>query len=72
LLHAIHSPLFWRILQKTILFSGFNNPYKNPRKGRKLLSIHEMHFVEGIKKEGRKPDKNSRLKRLEFMPRNLN
>jgi hypothetical protein len=27
LLHAIHSPLFWRILKKTILFAGFKNPY---------------------------------------------
>jgi hypothetical protein len=28
LLHAIHSPLYWRFLKKTILYSGFNNPYK--------------------------------------------
>ncbi len=32
LLHAIHSPFYWRILRKTILYSGFKNPYKkNPR-----------------------------------------
>jgi hypothetical protein len=28
LLHAIHSPFYWRILKNTILFSGFKNPYK--------------------------------------------
>ncbi len=32
LLHDIYSPLFWSILKKTILLSGFNNPYKNPQK----------------------------------------
>jgi hypothetical protein len=25
LLHDIHSPFYWRILQKTTLFSGFKN-----------------------------------------------
>ncbi len=32
LLHAIHSLFYWRILEKTILFSGFKNPYKKIRK----------------------------------------
>ncbi len=32
LLHAIHSPFYWRILKKTILNSGFNNPYKKSTK----------------------------------------
>jgi hypothetical protein len=67
LLHAIHSPFYWRMLTKTILFSG---PYKKIRKTRKLESIHKYHFVER-KNEGRKPDKNSSLRRLEFLPRNL-
>jgi hypothetical protein len=41
LLHAIHSPLYWRILKKTILFTSFKNPYKNPRnRNRNLESIH--------------------------------
>ncbi len=31
LLHDIHSPFYWRILKKTILFSGFKHTYKNPR-----------------------------------------
>ncbi len=35
LLHAIYNPFYWRILKKTVLFSGFKNPYK------KLKSIHE-------------------------------
>ncbi len=42
LLDAIH----WRISKKTILFSGFNNPYKKIRETRKPQSIHELHFVE--------------------------
>jgi hypothetical protein len=28
LLHAIHSPIYWRILKKILLFSGFKNPDK--------------------------------------------
>jgi len=27
-LHAIRSPFYWQILQKTILYSGFKNPSK--------------------------------------------
>ncbi len=41
LLHAIHSLFYWRILKKTKLFSGFQNPYKKIRETRKLESIHE-------------------------------
>jgi hypothetical protein len=45
---------------------------KNPRnKKTQVYSIHEYHFVKQ-KNEDRKPDKNSSLRRLEFMPRNLN
>jgi hypothetical protein len=40
LLHAIHSPFYWRILKKTILYSGFKIP-KKIRKTRKLESIPE-------------------------------
>jgi hypothetical protein len=40
-LHAIHSPFYWWIVKKTILFSGFKNPYKIIRETRKLESIHE-------------------------------
>jgi hypothetical protein len=67
LLHAIHSPFFWRILKKTKktkLHTGFNNPYK---KSAKLESIDEYHFVER-KNKGRQ---NSSLRRPELMPRNL-
>ncbi len=56
LFHAIHSTFYWWILKKTMLFSGFKNPYK--KKTIKLDSIHEWHFVEH-KNEDRKPDKNS-------------
>jgi hypothetical protein len=41
-------------LKKTILFSGFENPYKKIREIRKLESVHERHFAEW-KSEGRKP-----------------
>jgi hypothetical protein len=34
-------PFYWRILIKTILFSGFKNPHKKIRRKRKLESIHE-------------------------------
>jgi hypothetical protein len=32
--------------KKTILFSGFKNPYKKIHETRKLESIHEQHFIE--------------------------
>jgi hypothetical protein len=32
LLHAIHNPFYWRIFQKTILFSAFKNPYPRNKK----------------------------------------
>jgi hypothetical protein len=41
LLHAIQSPFYWRILKKTILFSGFKNRYQTIHEKRKLESIHE-------------------------------
>jgi hypothetical protein len=40
-LHAIHSPFYWRIIKKTRLYSGFKNPYKKNRETRKLKSIHD-------------------------------
>jgi hypothetical protein len=56
-----------RILKKTVLFFGFKNQSAEQENS---SLIHEEHFVEH-KNEGRKPDKNSRLRRLEFMPKNL-
>jgi hypothetical protein len=41
LLCAIHSPFHWRILKKTILFSGFKNSSEKIRETRKLKSFHE-------------------------------
>ncbi len=32
----IHRPFYWRILQKTIHFYGFKNPYNKIRETRKL------------------------------------
>jgi hypothetical protein len=65
--HAFHgSPFYYRIFKKIILFSDFTSLYKKKiRETRKL-----EHFVERTN-EGRKPDRNSNLSRLEFMPRNL-
>ncbi len=53
MLHAIHSPMYWLILKKTILFSGLKNPDKKICERRKLESIHGYHFVER-KNEDRK------------------
>ncbi len=52
-------------LKKTRLYSGFKSLTKYLR-NKKLKSIHEDHFVEQ-KNESRKPNKNSSLRRLEFM-----
>jgi hypothetical protein len=48
----------------------FKKPHTKIRKTGKLEAIHEWHFVEQ-KKKGRKPDKNSIMRRLEFVPKNL-
>ncbi len=37
LLHAIHSPFYWRILKKPILFSGFKYIYKKIPRNKKNL-----------------------------------
>jgi hypothetical protein len=46
LLYAIHSPAYWRILKKTIVFYGFKNTNRKIRETkkpetRKPKSIHE-------------------------------
>jgi hypothetical protein len=41
LLHAIHSPFYWRILKKTILYSSFKYTYKKICETKKIESIHE-------------------------------
>jgi hypothetical protein len=41
LLHAIHILFYWRTLRKTIVLSGFKNPYKKIRETRELESFHE-------------------------------
>jgi hypothetical protein len=41
LLLAIHSAFYWRILKKTILFSGFKIPYKKSWKQEKLEFVNE-------------------------------
>jgi hypothetical protein len=40
LLHAIRSPIYWRIFKKSILFSVCKNPFKKIREKIKLESIH--------------------------------
>ncbi len=69
LLHAIHSSLYWRILKKIILFSGIKILTENPR-NEKTWVYTWIAFCR-TEKKGRKPDKNSSLRRLKFMPRNL-
>ncbi len=46
LLSAIYSPFYWRILRKTILFSGLKNPYKQIRETRKLESFLIKSILE--------------------------
>jgi hypothetical protein len=43
LLHAIHSPFYWQITKKTILFSGFNNVHKKICETRKL-ELSDLRF----------------------------
>jgi hypothetical protein len=70
LLNAIHSPFYWRILKNNVLFSGFKNPCKKAAKQENLSLFMKSISVER-KIEGRKPDKNFSLRRLQFMPRSL-
>jgi hypothetical protein len=66
LFHAIHSPFYWLILKKTILFSGFKNPYKQE---------NSRLFIKSILKDRKirveSQTKTQVLRRLEFMPRKL-
>jgi hypothetical protein len=48
----------------------FKDSYRKIHETTKFESIHELHFAER-KNEGRKPDKNSSLRRVELLPRNL-
>jgi hypothetical protein len=46
LVHAIYSPFYWRILKKTILFSGLKNPYKKSEKQENSSLFMNSSFVE--------------------------
>jgi hypothetical protein len=70
LLHAIHSLFYWRILKTTIFSYGFKIPHEKIHETRKLEYIDEYHLVDQ-KNVGRKPDKTSNMRKLKFMPRNL-
>jgi hypothetical protein len=61
LLNAIHSLFYWRILKKTILYSGFKNLYEKIRETRKLRPM--MNSILQNEKMS--------LRKLEFIPRNL-
>jgi hypothetical protein len=57
LLHAIHSPFYWRILKETILFSGFKNPCKKIRETSNS-SLRRLEFMPrnlGLKCRSRIP-----------------
>jgi len=44
LLNVIHSSFYWRILKKTILFSGFKSPWeKNPQ-----IKKTKVYFMKSI------------------------
>ncbi len=40
LLYDVHSPFYWRIFKKIVLFSGFKNSYK------KIRETRELYFLE--------------------------
>ncbi len=66
LLHAIHSPFYWRILKKTILFFGFKNTNKQSVRQENLsLSMNSILLNRKIRVE------NLSLRRLQFVPRNI-
>jgi hypothetical protein len=46
ILHVIHSPFYWRILKKTVLFSGFKKPYNKIRKTRKADKNSSLRRIE--------------------------
>ena len=50
-LHAIHSPICWQILKKTILFSDAKNPYKKICETRKVKPIHEQHEAKRVENQ---------------------
>ncbi len=56
--------------QKTIQLSGFKYLYKKSVK-QENSSLFMNILLYNSKNESRKPDKNLSLRRLEFMPRNL-
>ncbi len=43
LLHAIHGPFYWRILQKTTFYSSFKTPYNKSTK-QENLSLSKIAF----------------------------
>ncbi len=40
LLHAIHSPIYWRIFKKTLLFFGFENTYREKENSSLFMNNH--------------------------------
>ncbi len=69
--NAIHSPFYWRILKKTKLVLGLKNLLKKfAKQENSSIFMNSILYVER-KNEGRKPGKTLSLRRLEFMPRNL-
>jgi hypothetical protein len=68
MLFSIHNAIYCWTLKKTILFSGFKNPYKKSAKQENLnLSMN------GILKNGKmiKRNQTKTLRRLDLMLRNL-
>ncbi len=66
LLHPIHIPFYWRILKKTILYSGFiNTPKKSAKQENSSLFMKSILYNGIVKVE------NLSLIRLELTPRNL-
>jgi hypothetical protein len=71
LLHTIHSPFYGRILKEnhTVHWLGLKILLKNPRN--KKTRVYSWIAICKTENEGGRADKNSSLRRVEFMPRNL-
>jgi hypothetical protein len=70
LFHAVHNPFFWLIWKKTLLISGFKNPYKKIRE-QENSSLFMNSILKDRKMRAEGQTETQVLRRLEFMSRNL-
>jgi hypothetical protein len=77
LIHAIHSPFYWRILQNTILFFYFTLTYENHTHSaykntyKKIHEIQKLSLFMNMLFEERKIRKKLESEKTQVMPRYL-